>query len=770
MYFGYFLPWWAAALLVALAALIGIVTYRRAQPRNSGLPDARPRLARPLLAALRACALLVLLLALFRPLIVVSERDPGGAVVPVLIDQSRSMRVADAGGKRRIDAAVEQVRPLLSRLPARVHPDVFAFGAVVSPTDLDHLSSADQGETDIEGALRAIRGRYQGRSVAGVLVVSDGAETRGLEQPVGTAGSASSNATATVRVFTIGVGGAPPDREVKTVTVGQESLAGSLVDLDAVVSSTALGTTPFDVTLVAHGTSLDPASPGRVVDVRHVAPVDGVPTHVRFPVVPDSAPAVYTVEVPADPREAVAGNNRVAVLVEPPARKRRILFVQGAPGFEHSFLRRAWAADAAVEVDSVVRKGKNDQGQDAFYIQADPARTPALIGGYPTTKAALFGYDAIVFGSVEWDFLTRDQLAMTADFVRERGGGVLVLGARSFASPGLSGSPLEEALPFELAGGRGAVALTASSDEAGGRSQPESARGGDDKLRLTKDGREHAIMRVADAPAESERLWQSLPGLAAVNRVGAARPGATVLAVTASGGVTRPVLGVQRYGRGRAAEFTGEGSWRWKMLMPAPDRTHELFWRQIVRWLSAASPDPVTVAAPDDAQPGATASVEVLAVDGEFRPVADATVNVRVTAPAGEVKSVVATLADPAAGRYSARVKLQGAGVYQAQAEARTGSRVLGSASASFLAGGRDPELADPRLNDGVLQRIAAATNGRYVPLSQAGELVDALSDGAARGQLSPQPRDLWQHPLVFAFVASLLCAEWTLRRRWGFV
>ncbi|MGE5360221.1 MAG: glutamine amidotransferase [Bacteroidales bacterium] len=765
MYFAYTLPWWAAVLLVALAALAGYAAYFRGRPQGAapgGADGARPRLARPLLAALRGLALLILLLALFRPLLVVSHRDRARAVVPILVDQSRSMRIADAGGKRRIDAAADSLRPLLARLSSRFQPELFGYGGVVTPTDINHVATADQGETDIDGALRALRGHYQGRHVAGVIVVSDGAETKETAaadavRPVATTGEVPAYPAP---VFSVGVGSAPADREVRAVTADQESLAGSIVRVDAVVSSRGLGGDPFDITLVAHGSSLGSSSPGRVVDVRRMTPRDGVPMHVEFAVVPEAGPVLYTVEVPVDAREAVRENNRAAVLVEPPARKRRILFVQGAPGFEHSFLLRAWAADPAVEVDTVVRKGKNDQGQDAFYIQADPARGTALLGGYPATKAALFVYDAVVLASVEWDFLTRDQLAMTADFVRERGGGVLVLGARSFASPGLAGSAFEEALPFETGRGKPSVALT---------SQAASDRPGDDKLHVTADGREHAIMRVGTTPAESDRLWAALPPVASVNTVGASRPGAKVLATATVSGTSRPLLAVQQYGRGRTAEFTGEGSWRWKMLMPATDRTHELFWRQVARWLSASSPDPVTILPTGDVQPGGTARVDVLAADAEFQPAANATVNLRVTAPSGEVRSTTATLSDAVGGRYSARVNVEGAGLYRVEANARNGSRVLGSAATSFVVGGTDPELVDPRLNEGVLRRIATTSNGAYVPLARAETIADAIVSRAETGQASAQPRDLWQHPLVFALLAGLLCAEWVLRRRWGF-
>ena len=85
-------------------------------------------------------------------------------------------------------------------------------------------------------------------------------------------------------------------------------------------------------------------------------------------------PTVYTVEIPAAADEVVGGEQRRSVLVPAPARPRRVLLVEGAPGFEHSFLKRAWSGDRGLEIDSVVRKGRDDSGADTFYVQAARSR------------------------------------------------------------------------------------------------------------------------------------------------------------------------------------------------------------------------------------------------------------------------------------------------------------------------------------------------------------------------------------------------------------
>ena len=198
---------------------------------------------------------------------------------------------------------------------------------------------------------------------------------------------------------------------------------------------------------------------GRLIESRTLTPAaDGAPVDATFTVSPDPLNAtVYTAEIAAAPGEGVTENNARSVLVSPAGRPRRILALQGAPGYEHSFLARALAADPGLEIDSVVRKGKNDAGQNTFLVQAGGGRAESLVSGFPATREALYAYDALLVANVEGDFFTRAQLALMADFVAVRGGGLLVLGGRAFSDKGLLGTPLEAVLPLELNDRRGGL-------------------------------------------------------------------------------------------------------------------------------------------------------------------------------------------------------------------------------------------------------------------------------------------------------------------------
>jgi uncharacterized membrane protein len=537
------------------------------------------------------------------------------------------------------------------------------------------------------------------------------------------------------------------------ITASDPRLDHASVDLHVSVVSSGFGRARFSLRVLANG---------QLLDTRHLVPsADGSPIDQVFTVSPDPLNAtVYTAEIPRDEAEAVGENNSRSLLVSPAGRKRRLLLVEGAPGFEHSFMSRALSADPGLEVDSVTRKGKNGEGQDTFFVQAGGGRSSNLTFGFPATREQLFAYDALVVANIEGDFFSRAQLKMAADFVAERGGGLLVLGGRSFAQRGLSGTPLEEVLPVELNDRRGGGLVRASLNA---EDMPPHNR-----VVLTAEGEAHPIMRIGGSPEETRKMWSALPALAASAPLGGPRPGATILALTtAPGGGIFPVVAVQRYGQGRSMVFAGEASWRWKMMVPSTDRSYEFFWRQSARWLSSSAPEPVSIRVPDAPEPGDAIAIDVDARDASFAPVPDATIDATLTLPGGATQPIKVRHADPTGGTYTAALGPEQAGLYRVHAEARRGTTTLGSADRWMYVGGADREFADPRLNEGFLRRVARNSGGRYVRAADASKVPEWLQ-AAVPQNAAPERRDLWHEPWALGLLIGLLCTEWILRRRWG--
>ena len=113
------LPWWGVTLVCGALAVVAWLAYLR---------SAVPRPRRDALIALRFVTLAALAIFLMRP-VRVSDDGRRNVYVPILVDASRSMSIADADGQRRIDRARDLITgELLPALAGQFHVEVLSFG------------------------------------------------------------------------------------------------------------------------------------------------------------------------------------------------------------------------------------------------------------------------------------------------------------------------------------------------------------------------------------------------------------------------------------------------------------------------------------------------------------------------------------------------------------------------------------------------------------------------------------------------------------------
>jgi hypothetical protein len=276
-------------------------------------------------------------------------------------------------------------------------------------------------------------------------------------------------------------------------------------------------------------------------------------------------------------------------------------------------------------------------------------------------------------------------------------------------------------------------------------------------------------MQIAATPEDTRKRWDATPPLASTAALGGPRPGATVLALTNSaGGSSRALIAVQRYGEGRAMLFAGEAAWRWRMLLPAADRSYDTFWRQSIRWLALPATDPISLTVPAGATPGDMLPLRVVARNPAFQPQGGAEVDLDVSRPDGRLDRLrAAPDSSDSDGRFVGTYRPTQRGVYRVTAVVRRGKDMLGSSSASMLVGGADVEMTDPRLNAQLLQRVALASGGHVVAERDVAALDDTLTARVPAAVLTVR-RDVWHNGWSFAAILVLLGSEWILRRHWG--
>jgi len=730
---------YVAVVLVAAAIAITVVTYRRT--RSQGAAHHRA-----VLVGIRLVTLMLVLFCLFRPVLVVKAAVPQQNFLGVLVDDSRSMQIADVDGKARSAFATQHFASpdadVLKTLSSRFVLRSFRFSSsaqrLAAPSELAFAGA----QTKIGAALDGARQELAGLPLAGLVLVTDGADTTDAELSDALLAMKAAN----VPVFAVGLGreSLTKDVQIDRVSTPASALKGTSLMVDALVTQTGYA---------GETVTLDVEDEGRIVGSQEVKlPIDGEPAAVRVRfTASDSGPRVFRFRIAPRPGELVTQNNQRESLVDVYDRTEKVLYFEGEPRPELKFLHRAVDEDKNLQVVTLLRTADNK------YYRLVLDTPDQLAGGFPKTRDELFAYRGLILGSIEAGAFTGDQLRMMAEFVERRGGGLLMLGgSRSFSEGGYAGTPVADALPV-------VVERVARSLD----SWPVSRL----KVRPTRAGEGHALAQIAPTEASSLNRWNDLPTLISVNAIKSVKPGATVLLTgTDEKRATQPVLAFQRYGRGKALAFTVLDSWRWQMhaSIPLEDMTHENYWRQLLRWLVDGVPGPVEVhTSADRVEAGEQVALTADVVDDTFVEINDAQVVAKVTGPDGAVIDVPMQWTGERNGQYRGTFVSSATGMYAARVDASREGKSLGTGQTHVRAAPGDAEYFDATMHAERLRRIAEETGGRFYTPETMSTLGEDLKY-TGRGVTTVEERDLWHMPIVLLLLVGLTCAEWGYRRAVG--
>jgi uncharacterized membrane protein len=745
---------YAALVVAGIIAGLLVLSYRKLDINaRASASRATPRYARALLLGLRLALVALVAACLYRPVLVVKAAVDQQTFLAVLIDDSRSMRIADvstgsAGApvsrgefsrQQFTNPAEGIVKTLSDRFVLRTFRFSSAPARMAKPDELTFSGA----QTRLGAALDGVRQELAGLPLAGVVLVSDGADTT---EAALTEALLSMKAAA-LPVFTVGVGADHLSRDIQIdrVNTPRRALKGTSLLLDVSIRQTGYA---------GQTAALDVEDGGRIVGSQTLQlPPDNEPASVRVRVMAtDAGPRVLKFKITPRDGEMISQNNVREAMVEVLDRRERILHYEGEPRFEMKFLRQAVKEDSNLEVVTLQRTAENK------FLRVGIDDPEHLLGGFPKTREELFGYRGLVLSNVEASAFTGDQLRMIGEFVEKRGGGLMMLGGpRAFSEGGFAGTPVADALPVVLE----RVARTSNGDVPPARLE----------LRPTRAGESHAVTQIAESESASAARWKDLPPLTSVNPIHAIKPGATVL-LTGSDSRRRDqvVLAWQRYGRGKSIAQAVQDTWLWQMhaSMSLEDQTHENYWRQMLRWLVDDVPDTVDAhAITDRVEPGETVTLVADVVDPAFLELNDAKVTAYVSGPSGEVEELPMQWSGERDGEYRGTFKAKSEGIYAARVEGSKGGKTVGSSTTRVRAVPSDAEYFDASMQGARLQRIADETGGRfYTAANVAGLPEDVKYSG--RGVTTIEERELWHMPVVLFTMLSLLAGEWFYRRKVG--
>lgn len=722
-------PLWLL-VVVSLAATIGI-GYSLLQRRDS------LSLVRLIaLAGLQTAMVTLVLVLLWQPALSSDTLRAEDNIVALLLDTSASMAYGEAGESRLQQAVAALNDGVLEDLSATLETRLYAFSKDSITIDSLEQVPPPGAATHLGDAVLGVLREARTSALGAVVLISDGADNSNELDTARLAEIAGFG----VPVYTVGVGREtiPEDVELESVIMTTQVTAGSRVSAQVSIRHARPGT----VRLKVYDGDAILSSEELTLPDR-----DGVTTHwVDFDV-GDVGVKDLRFVLDAIPGERNTVNNVQSRVIEVPAERRHILYIEGEPRWEYKFIRRAVEENSPIRLASLLRTTPNK-----FYRQGidDPTE---LENGFPEDRETLFNYDALIIGSFEAAALTSEQLDNISAFVSERGGSLLMLaGLRGLADGGWGNSVVADVLPAHLP----------DIDAPTFVRLPV-------KVSLTPAGEDSLLTRLDSDRDANIALWEEMPDIADYQYLDGLKPGAETLLEVDIQGTNHPLLVHQRYGRGHAFILATGGTWRWQMQLPSEDQRHETFWRQMLRALVSSSPRPVVLSAErlfyaDDTEITLRAEVK----NKEYLPVANAAVSVSVTTDVGGPAQVIEMQAIPGEfGMYAATIQADRTGMYRFEVEARLGEESLGEARLAVRRADGIVEHFQIQQNRSLLENLAKMTGGRYFSLDDLDALPETIQFSDA-GILETKVLDLWNMPIVFLLLLLLKTGEWLLRLFWG--
>ena len=595
---------WVLLMALGFAGVIAI-SYRWMPAEQSAVRKAS-------LVGLRVAFVVLLLGILFRPILALELTQKIQQTLLVLIDSSGSMAITDprvdtadikraAIAKDHLDPAQgldQNLEPgrmeefsklartnvlqsvlgnerlnLLPKLADKFELSAFTFGrggqlrelprvrraqpsatnanpAELKPEDFGWIETlgAEHSATALGDSLRELLQRKRGQPLAGVLVISDGAQNSGA-QPLAVGNELNE---AGVPLYFYGVGITSP-RDI--IITEMDAPAAAFIEDELMVRvrvrSQGLAGQTGRLVLRLGDEEVDDANIAFGPDGEQVI-------SMRFPTT-QAGDFKLTAAIEARPDETDPNNNAVTRRLRIVDEKIKVLFVEQSPRWDYRYLQAMLARDRRVEVKTLL-------------LESDPAlarvENSPYLEQFPENKKDLFEYDVVIFGDVDPARLSGSQKDNLNEFVARFGGAFVMIAGRRFSPLAYSGTKIADMLPVEFTA----------------RPTPPGAEDVDDKpihVELTALGKIDPMLNLVRVGEKNLDLWNDLPPIYWVSPVDR-KPGAEVLMVDPSHKTDRgkrPIIARHQYGLGQVLFVGTDNTWRWRRNVG--DLYYTRFWGQV---------------------------------------------------------------------------------------------------------------------------------------------------------------------------------------------
>jgi hypothetical protein len=642
-------------------------------------------------------------------------------------------------------------------------PSSDAANAIEAPASLARWNTILQprgAETRLGESLYQMIGQLSGRTLSGVVVVSDGRTNAGLDtEPARVRAERSGT-----RLITIGIGSQKP--QINLWIAGMQSPTdvhqGDPFDITVVVQGTGSAGQKGTVRLFQQSADSDGKDRRQVSEQPIDFVDDTLPVSLRFNqqlTVPGKYEFVVQVESPTGITEMTTDDNERRRTIEVTDRRMKVLLISSGPMRDYQFVRNALFRHSGIESDVWLQSVTDE---NVGFVSQE-AKT--LLTKFPTTEAELFAYDVIVAFDPDWSRLSTEQQTFLNRWVAEHSGGLVIIAGEIY-TPKLAQEPdsfrdVNVLYPVLLNRMLPDMQLTQRADEPW-------------PVTLTPEGRTTDFLKIADATGNATvDLWSTFKGIYRSYPVRGVRDGAVVLieygnprARTELG--QPPFLASQFYGTGRTVFVGSAETWR---LREISSEGHQRFWTNLIREVgqgrrSRGTARGLLLLDRTEVAPGQPVSIRAQLYDARLQPLVTDSVPMSIVDAEGRTINIPDRLnADGrGAGQYVNSFRPPRSGAYRISVPVPESPDVLQTTIDVVVP---NLEAQNPTQNVELLSKLTRDTQGRYLSLAEISTLPSLLPDQSQPIIVDEQLRTLWDRSWLMLLLVTLLAFEWIMRRVW---
>ncbi len=686
---------------------------------------------------------------------------------PLISDLQQTHDVNIARFERDVEPVVSLPKSQESRVesqePESKEPSPSALDSRPSTVDAKNWLPALQPhgtETRLGQALADELRLYHDAPLAGVIVISDGAQNAGIEPSAAIEAARQAN----VPIYAIGVGSAAAPRNIalRDLVVPTRAFPHDTLNVTGYLQSNGYAGQTIDVELTRRRSHDKAAAATPIASQRVTLGPDGEMVPVSFDLEPSEAGTfVFQLRVKAPPDDGNPRDNEREAEVEVVDRKTRVLLLASGPMRDYQFLRNQLHRDATMIVDVLLQTAQPGISQDAS----------SILDHFPSTAEELYQYDCIVAFDPDWTKLDAAQVDLVEKWISEEAGGMLAV-AGPIQTPrwirSTEHAKLRDIYPVEF---QRRLTLLDDAQYSGSQAWP---------LAFERAGREAKFLWLAKTAEASEAAWDSFPGVYGFYGVKGEKPGATVYARFSDpevGGTQRPVyFASQFYGAGQVFYIGSGEMWRLRSIDPA---YFEVLYTKLIRHVSQGrilrgSSRGALLVERDRYELGDPVVLRARLSDAQHKPLTDPSVTAQLLRPDGTSESIKLSADTGRPGMYMGQATVLQEGTYQLSLSIPGDNEEPLSRYIQVRV--PDLERTHAERNDALLAAIAKETGGiyyrRFDTAIHGDKTTPALSQAIkSRAEIKlvkgAPDKDFAQAQMhwLLGIIAGSLFIEWIVRR-----